>query len=388
MIYYIKDGYENFHTKKIFGFLEFNINLTLSLIDCFILKKKIGYINFFEGKAYLNIRFIKLKIRIPAKKVILKILSRYIMDVISMKDKKNNQELINIIAFFDRTGETYLNCLHIREYIKEHGITSWYIITPFQYLIELIKIFNHNVEIIKVPQIFYQLHFFCKSVITFNDINVHQVLFHNHFLDFEKKIRAGEDVYFYGEILKRLNIKKINEITPIVFSDNVKDNAENKLHILGLQGKEFMIIAPEAQSNGTLTDLFWQNLSLHFLEKGIEVLFNVTKNTATNQYGKTSYFTLSEAMYIASKSKLIVGIRSGFMDLISYSGVPICCIYYPFSYRCAGLPYLSANNVMKSYSLKKLPLVCKDRIEEIDGELLSEDDILENIYRYTDRFFI
>lgn len=374
MTFYKKDGFENYYIKRLFGFLEININLTWAIIDIFIFKKRVAYITLVDGKAVLNIKIIKFII--PIKSFLNKILFSYLNNVISLGEKRK------VIAFFDRTGETYINCLHLKEYCIEKKISEYCIITPFAYLVDIIKVFSPGIPIFIVPKIFYQLHFLNKSIVKLQDITIHQILFHTHFIEMEKRIRLGENINFYDAILTRLNLTKKDYYNEFFFSKEIENNVNKKMKLNNLKENEFIILAPEAQSNGSLSDKFWQDLSLYINNNGIDVLFNVTKNTIANQYGKTIYFNLTEAMYIARKAKKIIGIRSGYMDLVSASNKPIYCIYYPFGNRGKYLPYLSASEVFKSYSLKMLPLINEKLITEINGEVLSEEEIFKDVCKF------
>ena len=89
--------------------------------------------------------------------------------------------------------------------------------------------------------------------------------------------------------------------------------------------------------------------------------------------GKTCFLTFEEAYYLASLSKCIIGLRSGFIEpLTSIKNLPIFCLYTDFKDRGL-LKSISSDVVMKSFSLKKLPNCDATMIKELSDTLCSED---------------
>ena len=91
------------------------------------------------------------------------------------------------------------------------------------------------------------------------------------------------------------------------------------------------------------------------------------------------FLTFEEAYCLASKSKGIIGLRSGLIEpLTAINNIPIVCLYSDF-YERGPLLALSADKVLEAFSLKKLPNVNVNNIYEYNVQNYSQKDILSVI---------
>lgn len=124
-----------------------------------------------------------------------------------------------------------------------------------------------------------------------------------------------------------------------------------------------MVLSNESFSNEQLPVNFWLNLTHAFKRNGFDVVFNARINMTDNCLGHNFFTTFGESMALVQKARAVVGLRSGWLDLIN----PVCrqtiAIYTPFRNRGSIAP-LSAHKVQKAFSLELLPDHEQNRISE------------------------
>ena len=107
-------------------------------------------------------------------------------------------------------------------------------------------------------------------------------------------------------------------------------------------------------------------------ESGLDVFVNTKDGVCS--YGKSAAITISQAMYLASKSKAIISTRCGLLELLSTLNVPKFVFYTAHNFQP-----ISAKDMMKSSSLYDYPMVFPDTVFEYDNELQDEEEILNDI---------
>ncbi len=121
------------------------------------------------------------------------------------------------------------------------------------------------------------------------------------------------------------------------------------------------------------------NIAINLSGGGYDMFYNTIPLNLKNTYYKSCYLTHPEAKYVASQADIIIGVRSGLMDIIADSPSDIFCIYFPFYKRAKYLVDLNAEKVIQGFSLKQLPFVNSDNVYEYNTEQMSEDEIMKNI---------
>lgn len=90
-----------------------------------------------------------------------------------------------------------------------------------------------------------------------------------------------------------------------------------------------ILIYPETRSftDKELTNLFWVNLADELTNIGFNIVFN-TKKIKYGNY-KTIFLPINEQIEIAKKCKFIIGMRSGFSDILAINNVQNHIVIYP-----------------------------------------------------------
>lgn len=197
-----------------------------------------------------------------------------------------------------------------------------------------------------------------------------------------KKFHYGSKRLSYvwtEENLKLINFKKKNFYegwkefinNEQVYKDKKKINvsykteqeAKNKLKRLKIDVSKLFFVSPEALSIEPLPEQFWHRVIDFIRQNGYDVYVNKTTGT------RDEILSIDEAYYVASKSKMIVGMRSGLMDLLCMVNVPLRIIYTYSDYY---------NDLQPMYSLFKHPF-CYYDLKEFNALKMSEETILEEI---------
>lgn len=153
----------------------------------------------------------------------------------------------------------------------------------------------------------------------------------------------------------------------------VKEEAK----LLGLDLENFIFLAPKANSMREKDALFDEILSFA-KENEIDVYVNLAPGdlfTSSYPY-KNSALSMEGALYLASHAKAVIGLRSGFLELLTLSKVPIFALYTQL-FR----DDISSCEVREGYSLKKFPGINQDLVFEYDFTNTSDDEVKESIIK-------
>lgn len=333
--------------------------------------------NFCCGMAYVSIlHFIRIKSTYFTYFFLMSALIDYIK-------QSTTQELGNfsIINFSCRSGETFLSAYHLDEYMQKNGINAPVFTSTFGYLKDILALFYDKIPFIKIPKIFFELHFLhIENNTTINYVHhFYELLQRDHFVKFERNLQNNIKSHFYDELKNTLRVHNNVIVHPSVSKNSIK-NSIDKIKRINLSEK-YVFIAPDAQSNGSVSNMFWNKLSKKLYNMGFDVLFNTIPENISVMCYKHVFFALDEVRYIAENAVCVIGVRSGLLDVISSAAKNTFAIYLPFFDRGKDFPPLSAYKVMEAFSLKNIPDSNRSNIFEYNAEEIGEDIILNDILR-------
>lgn len=366
----------NYKKKYLKGLFSIKVDFKEYKVIYRLLGIKIAIANFYSGYMKFKIfGFIKISTQLFTKQLLLPILYKYI------KENIETEKQIDIIPIFNRSGETFLFSFYIHNFVIQNNINNPIFISSFGYLNEIINMTDFKNCFLKVPKVFIELHFLDMKNTSYEDIKYHEFLDHTHFIELEKAVQNGQKKYFYDEILNRLRLKETkNRVKKPLLEKSKIESAKIKFSKLNIRNK-YVYIAPAAQSNGSHSKEFWEKLELQLFNLGYDIIWNTLPEGHYNSYNKYCNFTLQEAAYVATSADFIIGVRSGLLDILSYFNSNIFCTYFPFLNRGKDLPEMSADKVLETFTLKKLPFVAPHKIVEFNSEELDENEILEQIIK-------
>lgn len=278
-----------------------------------------------------------------------------------LKEIPNKYE--HIFINFNCSGETYLFLSYINP-----PPNSVFIATR-KYHVDLCRMMHPGIECIYLPDVINLRSFDDIYKEEYKDKTFYNILPFNHFVKLEKDLRQGKDIHYCKAICETMELKYSTEANLPVISEEVKQSALNKANRIGLNLEKFVFLCPESQSNENPAKDYWINLTNEFYTQGYDIFINTMFLDPDYGVGKTCFLTFDEAYYIASLSKQIIGLRSGFIEVLTtIKNVPITCLYTDFKDR-GKLKPIDAETVLKGFSLKYLPNV---NINNITEECINE----------------
>ncbi|WP_143428463.1 hypothetical protein [Helicobacter sp. 11S02629-2] len=349
---------------------------TLHFKNLFLIYRLFGIkccrVEFHLGNKYANFKFFRFYTG-KSSSFLLQLVASFVR-------QKFDFDKLDIIALFTKSGETFLLLSHLEKYMQISNISNPVFISTSEYYRYLISMFYPQARFLKVPNIFFELQIspIKKQVLKDGITRYFNFLPHSHFVDLESKLCQGEQKNFVTEVKNTLNLQSPIYKKPTILNNSV-NNAILKMHTLSLNAK-FIFISPEAKSNLSVSPEFWIKLSKAFLIQGYDVVFNVMANSECNSYGKTCFLQIDEARYVASKAECVIGVRSGFLDVVGNSAKEIHAIYKSFTNRYE-LKDLESSIVIDAFSLTYLPDMENTKVYEYDAESLKEKEILELVIK-------
>ncbi|MDR1124128.1 MAG: hypothetical protein LBL61_06035 [Elusimicrobiota bacterium] len=228
-------------------------------------------------------------------------------------------------------------------------------------LLSIAGMFAGNIPCVYIRKIEYSVPDFCW---TLGGKNFYMFPA-EYFLEVENKARAGAGAHYFTEVLNLFGVNKA-EVKPqeIIVPQSIKRSALAKAAKMGLNNNNFIFISPYANSCALLPREFWLKLGAKLKKKGYDVFENSEENG----------FTLAEAFALALMSQAVIGLRSGLMEILTQTAVPMQVIYTDFRQR-AVFGELPSKSVLSGFTLKKLPAV-KSNITEYDAAEFTLEELL------------
>lgn len=306
--------------------------------------------------------------------------------------KNEFKNIKEVFILFNNTGETflYLNAM-ANEFKKRSDIA---IVYTRNYHIQLLEhILGKGKYLFEKDLNSAHVNKDCNKEYIIDEVKYHMIAPATYFIKYENSIHQENNIknikHFYMNFIDNFAEGRSFKSYPIIGED-VIDSANRKIKFLNIPSK-FLLICNETWSNENFSDTFYQQLCFNLNNKGLHVVFNSTFLSNANSYGTSSFFSIKEIIYIASKAISVIGIRSGILDIITPYSKNVIALYTDFRNRGKDLPSLNAEKVLQAFTLKKLPNTSHIKISEIvvdeksrisltmpDGEKLI-DKILKNI---------
>lgn len=276
--------------------------------------------------------------------------------------KRIGKQYANVYINFNRSGETYLYLSYLKP--EESSV----FIATLKYHIDLCKMMHPNIECVYMPELPRLRGFSAAYKENYKFCTFYNVMPLNHFMGLENNLRKGLDVHYCKELCRAMGVEYSTCAKFPTISENAKNSALDKARKISLNLDNFVFLCPESWSNDDPSDGFWENIIEKFYKEGVDVFLNVMQLNPKYGTAKTCFLTFEEAYYLASLSKEIIGLRSGFIEpLTSIKNVPITCYYTNFKARGI-LKALDVETVLKGFSLKELP--------NIDSKLIKEEIVV------------
>ncbi len=263
------------------------------------------------------------------------------------------------------SGEIYLFLVYfLNAYMKKNVSKKILLVATKKYHIDLIETICPEIPYIFRKKLRKNIN---ADMFNYDGINFHMIFKHGHFKRIDKELHnKNDDLNYFKAIKERLNIKDSEiEMRKAVISEEIRKSVYEKAKKNGLNINNFIFVSPEANSCQKLPESFWIKLINKYREYGYDIYLNLMGD-ANNYNGcefKSFDLSYKEAYALAENAKKIIALRSGFIEYLIQTNIPMDVLYTAFS--CSYIfDNVTAEYVLKGFSLKNLPYINKDIIRE------------------------
>ena len=179
--------------------------------------------------------------------------------------------------------------------------------------------------------------------------------YYGHFRVNSKGIIWNRDKNFLGRYYENVYNIPDNTVLPPIGIQDIDDNCKREL----LKEKvphpdRTAVLMPVAHSIELLDNQFWKRLAMRLKDAGLYVYTNVAPGESVIPGTEALEVTPNELYYLCKRIKCVIGLRSGIMDFLIYSGVKIFDIVYYHSWYY-GLHDMFPMISGRTFYIKNLP---------------------------------
>lgn len=275
--------------------------------------------------------------------------------------------------FMSKSGEFYLLMHHFAAWVLRNNSKNYVCVFFNNYHADLYKLFfpNHKFIQIKGADVVALSRGVEKIKTIFGSCNFYAPLYEKYFRQVEANIRNNQ-AHYYQELLRHLDLEHTSSAS-YVPSNTIKEKV-NK--ILPLLNHKFILISPESGSNTLLSKNFWKEIYTYIKSLGYEVFCNCTDMKSFIAGSTCIFLNYGEIMELAKHATLIIGLRSGLLECMESSKVPLIVLYSDFPKR-NGFKFMPSAQVREGFSLKKLNCLGNLNVKEYDLNKLNERKLLQ-----------
>ncbi len=280
-------------------------------------------------------------------------------------------------------GETYIYLTHLQQWIKKNKSKNPVIVVWKPEYIPLYKMFvPHNIALQYIRLSQQDLHeLFTDYIMEHNGKRVFCAC-----PDILKNIinvrKTDKNVNFYNYICNDFSIGKSDTLTKPTVPQHVQDSIKNKC--AAYFKRPFVIVMPNANSLQALPANFWNQMIQKLNANGYDVFVNTHSALKGNideiKLVGTVFFDcdIPELYELVTHSAGVITLASGLAVLLTSVGKKMDLIYT--DYVISNLR-VDAKQMKDIYSVRHLPNVKSDIVQEYDANLYTEKQLLELIIK-------
>lgn len=266
-----------------------------------------------------------------------------------------------------------------KSFLKKNKSQKPLFIATQKYHVDLAQTLMPDVPCIYLREIENAVPYLSSKKFILDGKTVFFIFNREHFRNVENTSRP---VHYFEAIQSYTGIKK-QEITLNIYepAPETEKSMLSKITETGLDVNNFVFIAPFANSCAEYTVDFWNTLCRNLRKQGFDIFLNLSskdKNQLEQCGYKTCALSINESVALARKSKQIISLRSGLCELLIHTGVRTNVIYTGFKNKPLS-EKISADSVLFSFGLSKLPEVNLDNLKEYNTAEMSKEEILKSI---------
>lgn len=288
-------------------------------------------------------------------------------------NQNSNRHIVIFSLLGSPSGESFLVLNNLR-YFRCFERSDAYICVDKRWKCVLCSMFAPGSNVIFIDKtifthILYSATFFIDS----RRCTIYQFFPTTHYIEQDKLIKS-KGIHYSDYIARKLEISRLHLSAPAL-SENDFIQFKSMAQCFKINLSRFVIICPEANSCSQSSDSFWKVVCCFLKANGFSVYVNSTKKRC--EQNSLKILSHSELYALATQAKLIIGIRSGLLEILAMTGVPIIAIYNSFPKR-GSLDAMKSSDVMTGFTLKKIPDI-SSQVVEFDSNNMSENDLINAI---------
>lgn len=146
--------------------------------------------------------------------------------------------------------------------------------------------------------------------------------------------------------------------------------------------RPFVVLCPEASTLQELSVSFWRKLAYDLMRIGYAIYVNTRQGHYNIESTFSFQLSISELYSLCYNSAGIISMASGISIFLYFCQKPMDILYTNFKSRKYAI---NSTQVLQCYSLKHIPFLSYENINEYDSSMCSETDIINAIIKRYNR---
>ena len=275
-------------------------------------------------------------------------------------------------------GETYVELACMEERVRGHGSRKPLVVAREEKVEQMCRMMlPKGIEVRHIPLDQGVIHeIFCEQGKEYREIMLeaegHRFFcltprIAEHMVELRRK---DPHVNFYSYICESVGAKAGESIPRLQTQKEVREQARILMQREGLEEGKYVVLLPEAVSTQMLPESFWRGLEEELIKRGYETYINRT----IESNARVSVGVLVE---VSRHAAGVITMGSGVAIVLAREVRHMDIIYTPM--RGRRLRAHGAEMVMQLYSVRHLPGVDMQSINEYDSEKISSKALVEQI---------
>lgn len=296
-------------------------------------------------------------------------------DFMKQFDSYLNNDYDDYYLIRHNIGETYIYLSHIKDWIKHNDSKKPVVIVWREKDMQYYKLFVDGfADLLFIPLkqddlnkffqkdiTYYKGHrFICNTYkIAENMYKINKLVKKNNFYNFITKD--------FSDCLTDMNVPKIDNQKKRFIKEYIKTKVD---------GKQFILVCPNATSLRDVSVNFWETLIYKLNKLGYVIICNGFENEIKMKGVINISMDIVDMMAIASLSKGMISLASGLSVLLSSVSPKSDLIYTDFK---NGI--LNSTLGLKLYSVKNIPVIKNKKVREYDIKDYTEEELISSIIK-------
>lgn len=275
------------------------------------------------------------------------------------------------ICCYSGAGEVFQLALRLPKYIKNSQKKNPCIVCTNKKLEQVFRMaIGDKFPLYVLPDLRCQ---FIEKPFEINKKTIYVPLNRTYFTSVEQKILSG-NYHYFDSLLPHLN-KLSKESLPII------KNISNKVKDIRNKYTRIAFISPEADTLKELPIEYWQKVVSDLKNTGYKVFINAINNKYDDiNAASTKDLSYQETLELCSQSDLLLGLRSGFLELALFMNSPKSIVIYN-AFRDSCVTKLTSKQALNGFSLRKMPIQNSNKVIEILYDDYKEVDVLLDLIK-------